>query len=351
MSMCPLLHTYYNDYAYALYNKYINIIFEEIAQNEDLFYSIAKDILDLTKQERYSPYEATVNKMIRYEASKTPVNYERYLELLNLLDPALLSKDELKFKDGKTGESPLERWYRQMVKVTFELGQYEECIENVNKALASIQKFHYRNLSNLKYYRGKAYVKLERYDDAQREFLSLQGRVRDVNFYEVLYKTYSGLNEDKKANAYLIYDLYNNGYNIDMVPMYSNLKEASDKAGYEKLSGKLETMIATMVKEKETKTDLGSGDLYDDMIDELTDHLDKLVDRQQGKVIYYNNEKELGNILTPNEGRLFFRQADYIYNEEDKKYDVVENTVLPTYDRKKEAVSSKAVLITLLYED
>lgn len=351
LSMCPLLHTYLNDYCYAIYNKHINIPVSDIQAKESLFYSFAKDILELTKQEQYSPYEVTINKLIRYEMSKDPIDYTKCKELLYQLDYKLLSKEELKFKDGKTGESNLEKWYRQAIKCDYELGNYQECIELCNKALGSIKKFHHRNLPNIQYTRAICYGKLERYEDAQRDFLALQGKVQDVNFFEVLYKTYSGLNQDKKANAFLVYDLYNAGYNQESLSIYKNLVEACTKANYEKLATIATKLVETMEEEIKTKSDLGSGNIYDDMMDELTGHLGELVKRQEGKVVYYNDEKQLGNIQTPQDERLFFMQRDYIFDEDVERNDIVEYTVLPTYDRKKDIVTSKAVLITYLYQE
>ena len=87
------------------------------------------------------------------------------------------------------------------------------------------------------------------------------------------------------------------------------------------------------------------------MMEELTNHLDKLVEREQGKVTYYNQEKLLGNIRTPQDTSIFFRQADYIYDEEVERRDEVSYTVLPSYDRKKDALTNRAVLILLEYND
>lgn len=359
-SMCPNLKGYINQYGYALYNKHINLPIDQIKQKESLFFSFANDILKMCKQERYSPYEVTVNKMLRYFTSQHPTDYKKYNELLNLLDPKLLSSTPLVIKErNQEGESPLERWYRQKVKVLFELEKYKDVVVYANQALATITKWHYRNMQWIKYYRACANIKLENYNEGQRDFLALQGQIKDINFYEVLYDTYSALNDDKKANAFLVYDIYMTGYDVTKINLFEKLLKASQKANYTKLTDLLQVMIYKMKVENNLEVqpieDLypteNSGDVYDRMMDELTNHLDQLVERQQGKVVHYNSEHEIGNILTPQEEMLFFRQADYIYDEEVKRYDVVEYTVLPTYDRKKDTETNKAVLITLLYED
>ena len=360
LSMCPHLKGYINQYGYALYNKYINIPVSKVAENEFLFFSFAQDILKMCKQEKYSPYEVTVNRMIRYILSKNPIDYDKYLETLKLLDPALLSSEPLVIKERhQEGESPLERWYRQMVRVHYELKKYKDCITYANKALASVHKFHYRNLQWIKYYRACSNIALGNYEEGQRDFLALQGQIHDINFYEVLYKTYASLNDDKKANAFLIYDVYQSGYDKDKTDMFKNLLEAAKKANYTRLADlvklflyKVEKEVGTVSEEVEDPyPNEDSGMVYDRMIDELTGHLDKLVERQQGKVVYYNQDKELGNIRTPEDTTIFFRQADYIYDEDVQRYDVVTYTVLPSYDRKKDEETVRAVLIILEYAD
>ena len=359
-SMCPHLKGYINQYGYALYNKHINLPINEIGEKENLFFSFANDILKMCKQEKYSPYEATVNKMIRYITSKNPIDYKKYNELLNLLDPKLLSSEPLLIKErNQEGESHLERWYRQKVKVLFELKEYKKCVTTANNALAAVHKWHYRNMQWIKYYRACSNIKLGEYSEGERDFLALQGQIRDINFYEVLYQTYSSLNQDLKANTFLIYDIYMSGYDITKVNLFENLLNASKKINYTKLTELIEVMLYKIKVETNQNVEAiedpypteDSGDLYDRMMDELTGHLDKFIERHQGKVMYYNKDKEIGNILTSQEEMLFFRQADYIYDEEVKRFDVVEYSILPTYDRKKDCETNKAVLITLLYED
>ena len=43
--------------------------------------------------------------------------------------------------------------------------------------------------------------------------------------------------------------------------------------------------------------------------------------------------------------------ADFLDDEEVEKYDVVEYSVIKTYDRKRQQMSSKAVLLKVLYEE
>ena len=99
--------------------------------------------------------------------------------------------------------------------------------------------------------------------------------------------------------------------------------------------------------------DTDSSSLYDRLYNQLMEHLDEYIDRFEGKVVYYNKDKEFGSIDQDNDSddHLFFRQSDYIYDETVEKYDVVEYSLMKTFDFKKQQPSSKAILIKTLYED
>ena len=71
----------------------------------------------------------------------------------------------------------------------------------------------------------------------------------------------------------------------------------------------------------------------------------------EGKVVYYNKDKEFGSIYQHDDDHLFFRQSDYIYDEMVEKHDVVEYSLMKTFDYKKQQPSSKAILLKTLYED
>ena len=116
MSLCPNLRGYLNQYGYALYNKFINIDDEKIRDNEDLFFSVLKDILAVCKQERYSPMEPSVNRAIKYLQREKPEDPNKLVEMLDLLDPNLLDDKPFTNDEGKEFESKKERYYRLKVK-------------------------------------------------------------------------------------------------------------------------------------------------------------------------------------------------------------------------------------------
>lgn len=347
----PDLKAYINQYGYALYNKFIK---EGVTDTvtETTFFGIVDEILDICKQERFSPYEATCNAVIRYAMKKEPVDYALIHEYLEKLDVTLLSKEPFVVEGKKEGESKFERWYRLNVRACYEIGDYKRCIEVANQAMTLNIRWHHRNAYWIRYYRAKAHLKLEQYDEVEKEYLALQTQFFDVDFYKDLYSIYASLGQHQKANAYLLYDVYNSGYDKKQTGLYNLLLEASKQAEQTKTVALLEAMLAKFKEEagatvevEEAYKDKDSGALYDLMIDEVTRHLDAYVERKHGKVIHYNQEKQLGTIVVSNEPSVFFRQADFIYDEEVRRYERVDFTEINTYDTKKQAMTSKAVLI------
>ena len=224
LSVAGELKGYINQYGYALYNKYINIDDEKIKEKENLFFDILDEILDLCKQEKYSPVEATVNRAIKYALNQNPINYDLIIKMSDKLDFHKLSDKPFITKDGREFESFKERYFRLKVRALYETKNYRACVECANNAIAVNLKWHYNALQWIKYYRGCALVELEQYDEANREFISLHNRIKGVNFYEVLYRTNVKINKVKEANAYLLYEFFESGFQFSLLPLYKRLK-------------------------------------------------------------------------------------------------------------------------------
>lgn len=360
MQAAPTLTKYINHYAYALYNKFIKIDDEAIEAKENLFFSMVDEIVELCAQENYSPLEATINKAIKYILNKKPINYTKLNELLSQLNPLLLDEKPFITQDGKEFESKKEKWYRLKVRTTFELNLYKDCVEACNVALNTHLKWHNSTLNWIKYYRASSLVKLERYEEAQNEFLALKGRFNQVNF-DVIYNLY--LNTDQKNDAYtsLIYEFFVSGYDVSYLPIYHHIIEMAKDKDVEVVYVAACAFVDKLSKEngKDFQCDVDmskyeaadSSKMYDTLYNLLMDHLDSFIERKESKVVYYNEEKEYGSLHVYDGDNLFFRQADYIYDEDVQKRDVVEYSIMKTYDVKKQQPTFKAVLLKTLYED
>lgn len=360
MQAAPALTKYINHYAYALYNKFIKIDEEVIKEKESLFFSILDEIVELCAQENYSPLEPTINKAIKYVINKKPINYAKVNELLDKLNPLLLDDKPFVTKDGKEFESKKEKWYRLKVRATYELEEYKDCIEACNIALNTHLKWHNSTLNWIKYYRASSLVKLERYAEAQNEFLALKGRFNQVNF-DVIYNLY--LNTDQKNEAYtsLIYEFFISGYDYSNMNIYNHIIEMAKDKNVDKVLTAACALVYKLDTEngKDVTCDVDiskyenadSSKMYDTLYNQLMDSLELFIERQESKVVYYNEEKEYGSIHVYDGDNLFFRQADYIYDEEVQKRDVVEFSTMKAYDAKKQQTTTKAVLLKTLYED
>lgn len=361
MSLAPNLKGYLNQYGYALYNKYINIDDEKIKENETFFFGILDDILAICKQERYSPMEPSVNRAIKYLQKEKADDYEKLIELLNLLDPNLLDDKPFTNSEGKEFESKKERYYRLKVRALYNAKKYKECVETANNALALPLKWHFNTLQWIDYQRACCLVELEQYEEAKKIFLSLHNRIRSIDFYEVLYKTNSNIGKYKEANAYLLYEFFEKGYNIDHLNIYLRLKEATLRTEDADLIEIVDIFLTKLCQENNREytsvndygdkySDQNSDEIYDIMYDKIMNNLDKYVERIEGTVVHYNRQKELGTISRYDEDGIFFRQEDYVYDEEVQRHDKVEYTPIETFDNKKGIVTSKAILIVTTEE-
>lgn len=356
MSLLPNLKGYLNQYGYALYNKFINIDDEKIKENESLFFSILDDILAICKQERYSPMEPSINRAIKYLQKEKPEDYEKLIEVLNLLDPNLLDDKPFTNDEGKEFESKKERYYRLKIKALYNAKKYKECVETANNALTLTLKWHFNTLQWIQYQRACCLVELEQYEEAKKIFLSLHNRIRNINFYEVLYKTNANIGNYKEANAYLLYEFFKEGYSFDHLNIYLRLKEATLKTEDQNLIEIVDIFLTKLCQENNheytANNDYGdkyagqnSDELYDIMYDEIMSNLDKYVERVEGTVVHYNHEKALGTISKFDDDGIFFRQDDFVYDVEVQRRDKVEYTPIETFDNKKGVVTNRAILI------
>ena len=160
----------------------------------------------------------------------------------------------------------------------------------------------------------------------------------------------------------LLYKFFVSGYDYANVSLYQKLLDMVKTNPYQNELIALTSAFVYKIKEEtnasveelsidEQYLPLDSSSLYDRLYNLLMDHLDAYIERHEGTVVYYNEEKELGSIGIETADNLFFRQADYIYDEDVKKKDVVEYSIMKTYDTKKQMPTSKAILIKTLYED
>ena len=213
----------------------------------------------------------------------------------------------------------------------------------------------------MKYYRASSLVHLQRYEEAENEFLALGNRVPHVDSFQILYDLYMHTGKVKEAYTNLIYKFFKSGYNLGELSTYEMILEMVKTGRNQEIINLADAFVYQIKAENqkdvsqntilEQYQNMDSSSLYDRLYNQLMEHLDEYIDRYEGKVIYYNKDKEFGSIDLEDDDPLFFRQSDYIYDEVVEKHDVVEYSLMKTYDFKKQQPSTKAILLKTLYED
>lgn len=152
--------------ALCIYDLEINKDNNEIQQNEPGFFEAVSRVLNLTKQDKYSPVCRTIFKVIDYlddPHRKFPA--EAINNWLDKLNQQELSLDTWQGKDhrGRPMEhaSDREKWYAKKCKALYELGRYQECIDMGSEALENIPTFHYRNDKWIKRLLALSYSELD----------------------------------------------------------------------------------------------------------------------------------------------------------------------------------------------
>lgn len=88
----------------------------------------------------------TLNQLVKMDTS---IDYEKFLYILNRLDPTLLSSESYQYTDssGKIRENASQReiFYKLKSDALLKIKSYEECILCCNEAMETLEQFHYSN--------------------------------------------------------------------------------------------------------------------------------------------------------------------------------------------------------------
>lgn len=153
-------------------------------------------------QEKYSPYEKSVKKIINiiYSKSNHQIDYKLGNKYLDFLNPDLLSNEKNVFNiNGKYIEVPSDRekWYLKKTKTLYELKMYNKCLEVINDALPKSKTFIMEIFSAklgknverwLIYRQACCYMQLNDYREASKILLELSKSFTHWCVYEKLYE-------------------------------------------------------------------------------------------------------------------------------------------------------------------
>lgn len=133
-------------YCWCLYYLYIQK-FNGQEQAAGDFRRAAASILKYSRQEKYSPYEKTIWRLLAYLKTR-PGQTAEMAKYLRLLDPDQLSAEPRTFtSQGKerTVASDREKWYSLASRFLVKEGHYDECIRRCEEALRIFPELHHDN--------------------------------------------------------------------------------------------------------------------------------------------------------------------------------------------------------------
>ena len=180
-----------NKIGWALYNLYIKDIDKNTKIEES--FKVLDFIISNFKQEKFSPYEKSVNKVIKFLLDREdgkPINYNLINKYLDKLDPSLLSELENEINiDGETKKvaSDREAWYGKKIKTLFNLERYEECLDKTEEAIENIKKFHNKGDLWIKYRQALCYIQLDDLEKSKNKLLEIENSLDHWCVFDKLY--------------------------------------------------------------------------------------------------------------------------------------------------------------------
>ena len=148
--------------AWSLYHTRVKT-FDFKSGNKNQLIRQAEYIIEHSSQSIYSPKWRVVKYMLDHIKKGDFIQIlsdKDALKYLDMIDPDTLSTncERVLTSDGKAEEkaSDMETWYADRTKYLLQAGEYEQCIDTCNKALARFSVFHYNNDGWIKYRKAKA---------------------------------------------------------------------------------------------------------------------------------------------------------------------------------------------------
>lgn len=161
-------------YCWSLYYLYVQK-FRGDSQEAADFRRAVDSILKYSKQEKYSPYENAVWRMLSYLKTKPGQNREM-AAYLRRLDPDLLSTEPRTFMaQGKerTVASDREKWYSLNSRFLVKEGRYADCIRCCEEALRLFPELHHDNDIWFAYRIALCKLRLGEVEEAEKRFHEL----------------------------------------------------------------------------------------------------------------------------------------------------------------------------------
>ncbi len=359
---------YNNDvYAWCIYYKEIK---KNDISEESTFLKAAEGILKLSKQEKYSPYEVTVFKVLDYYNKKPIFPANAILKWSAKLDPLILddSTFEGKTKDGKKKElaSRKEKYYMLRIKALFENRNYTECIKLSNFALRNFKKLHYDNdiwfqryIANSNFMMGKLDIAVNQLKDilqTKKEWF-IQKEIADVYLKKKDYKkslkyaVASAINFGKIENKIHLFELMyeillaNNNpvlakKHIEMVCLIRQKNQWNFNDDFSKLLSKLKIDTENLPQYNTLKSELKRNW-------EKLKYSDKIINSGIIKTILPHGKA--GFVLSENNESYYFTISNINFHPKDLSEGLkVTFYIEDSFDKKRQQKSKIAVNVNLI---
>ncbi|AEI14996.1 Cold-shock protein DNA-binding protein [Flexistipes sinusarabici DSM 4947] len=152
-------------------------------KSEDEFLEASRKVLKLCIQkDKYSPYTITVFKVLEHFKHKNDYPAEKILKCTNMLDPELLNVEPYRIKENDKEielASQLELYFMHRTKALLNCSKYDQCINECEHALKSLNKFHYNNDIWFKWRMALSYKALAKYKESIEGLYEIATRKKD----------------------------------------------------------------------------------------------------------------------------------------------------------------------------
>lgn len=358
---------YNNDLlAWLLYEKYFKPSQNEYSKKElENLYTIAKFIPNLVDQNSNSPYEKIMLSSVKKIDRHSNILNSEILELLSLITPNLLSNQPGKFKkDDKESEyqSNKEYYYSIKAKILYSEQLYNDCIACCDEAMETIELFHHNNDMWIKYRKALCWEKIGKTEEAVLELKELIAKKKHWVVCHSIAKIYDKSNDQMQAL------LYFSIASLDSVADNMKVTLFQDFAFFLNKINKVNfaynhAMYAKKLRETESwSIPKELNHLIDVILKKLSEESGE-ISKKQLKVYWLDNVRavsglEYGKVTSIHKNKKFgfissgtksyyFQMKSVIDKKHFKPNDIVEFTIVDSFDTSKKKATKEAAYICL----
>ena len=341
-------------------------------KNKVSILKFANYIINNCKQEDFSPFQNTVEFVIKFlENEKEVPNKKELYEWLIKLNPDLLSKEPyITQKDGKSIElsSKHEKYYASKSKYEFDLNLYNECIETCKIALKNIYKFHTYNDVWFKFKMSKALKEIGKINDAKEILEKLCKIHKHFAIKSKLGDILIELGDREQATRFYYQGLVSKvgslGNKVTLIEKVADvLKQNSDlenaKLNYllvKKIREKNEWGISTNLMNKinnlkHVELKINENELINTCTSTWYNVYCNSLEKGEGKVTFLFNNNRGGFIEFQDKNIYFNINEMKNYKINDLLNKTVKFNIIDGYDKKKKEIQKEAINIQIIKDE